>query len=218
MDLEFAGDVTAMGDDGVEGDAEAVGNLFVEQPLHDTNDDFLLSVGECLAVVLPTLEDHLGDVLGDIVLSGQTLQTLDSRGEDVVFHLCMLAQPFLVVVDVVEGGCQLVVVVSINWQILDNHEFQFAQLLVRLFVMLGEGVNVVVGQGESVKERLHIGEEGLLLVFHVTTDFLCIFFVELHDELAQSVAFVDALQQFATDEWQLDILYLHTKANTCPLN
>ena len=152
MNLEFAGDVTAMGDDGVEGDAEAVGNLLVEQPLHDTNDDFLLSVGECLAVVLPTLEDHLGDVLGDIVLSGQTLQTLDSRGEDVVFDLCMLAQPFLVVVDVVEGGCQLVVVVSINWQILDNHEFQFAQLLVRLFVMLGEGVDVVVVQGTSIEQ------------------------------------------------------------------
>jgi hypothetical protein len=52
----------------------------------------------------------------------------------------------------------------------------------------------------------------------VTTDFLCIFFVELHDEPAHSITLCDTLLQFATDEWQLDILYLHTKANTCPLN
>ena len=152
MDLEFAGDVATMGDDGVEGDAEAVGNLFVEQSLHDANDDFLLPVGKCLTVVLPTLEDHLGDVFGDIVLLGLPFQTFDGWDEDVILDLSMLAQPLLIVVDVVKGGCQLVIVVGIRWQILDDHEFQFTQFLVRLFVMLGEGVDVVVVQGTSIEQ------------------------------------------------------------------
>ena len=36
-------------------------------------------------------------------------------------------------------------------------------------------------------------------------DFLCILFVDLHDEPAHSIAFCDALLQFATDEGQLKV-------------
>ena len=69
VDLQLAGDVAAMGDDGVDRDEQAVGNLFVLQPLHHADDDILLAVAERIAVVLSTLEHHRRDVFRHIVLS-----------------------------------------------------------------------------------------------------------------------------------------------------
>ena len=205
MDLELAGDVAAVGDDGVDGDAEAVGYLFVEEPLHDADDDFALAVGEGFAGVLSALEDHVGDVLGDVVLAGEPLEPLDGGGEDVVLDLGVLAEPLLVVVDVVEGGSELVVVVGVGGKVLDDHELEFAQGLVGLLVMLGEGVDVVVGEGVSVEKGLDVGEEGILLVFHVAPDFLFVFVIELEDEAADGVVLVDALLELAADEWELEV-------------
>ena len=85
-------------------------------------------------------------------MSSLPFQTFDGRGEDMVFHLGVLCEPLLIIIYVIEGSGELVVVVRINWQLLDNHEFQFAQLLVRLFVMFGEGVDVVVVQGTSIEQ------------------------------------------------------------------
>ena len=69
-------------------------------------------------------------------------------------------------------------------QVLDDHQFQFAQLHVRLFVMLRERLDVIVADGLSVQEGFHIGEEGLLFVLHVAADLLGIFIVKLHDKHA----------------------------------
>ena len=46
MNLQLAGDVAAMGDDGIHRDAEAVGNFLVLQALHDTDDDFTFAIGQ----------------------------------------------------------------------------------------------------------------------------------------------------------------------------
>ena len=63
MNLKLAGYIATMGDDGINRDAETVGYLLVEQSLNNTDDDIFLAVGECLAIILPALEDHSGDIL-----------------------------------------------------------------------------------------------------------------------------------------------------------
>ena len=205
VDLQLAGDVAPVGDDGVDGDAEPFGYLLVLQALDDADDDLLLALAERLAVVLSASEDHLRDVFREVVLTGQTLQTHDGGGEDVVLDLGVLAQPFLVVVDVVEGGRELVVVEGVGGEVLDDHELELAQRLVGLLVVFGEGLDVVVADGTALEQRLDVGEEGLLLVLHVAAYLLGVFFVEAHDEAAQGVAGADALLQFATDEGELEV-------------
>ena len=59
MNMEFASDVTSMGDDGVDGDIKAVGNFFVEKTLYNANDNIFLTVRQNFTIVLTTFEDHL---------------------------------------------------------------------------------------------------------------------------------------------------------------
>ena len=122
------------------------------QSLNDTDNHVTLAVAECFAIVQTALEDHRRDILRHVFLFGKPLQTFDGWGEDVVFDLGMLAQPLLIVIDVVEGGSHFVVAVGVGRQILNHHEFQFAQLLVGTVVMLREGVDVVVVHGTAVQE------------------------------------------------------------------
>ena len=83
MDLQLAGDVAAVGDDGVDGDAEVVGDLLVRHTLHQGDDDILLTVGEGIGILTRRcLEHHVGDVAGDVALLGLLLQTADGGHED----------------------------------------------------------------------------------------------------------------------------------------
>ena len=116
---------------------------------------------------------------------GQLLQTADGRYEDVILDHRMLAQPYLVFVDVVEGGGELVVVQAVLRQVFDDEQFQLAQFLVGSPVMLREGVDIIIIGGLSVDQRLYIREQGLLLVFHVTSDLVGVFVVEAEDEFGQ---------------------------------
>ena len=94
---------------------------------------------------------------------------------------------------------------GVGRQILDNHELQLAQLLVGTLMMLGEHLDVIVVGRAVVQQRLHIGEERLLLILHVATNLLRILIIELHDEPSQLVVLADAFLQLATDERQLEI-------------
>ena len=58
MNLQLAGDVAAMGDDGIYRDVETVGDFLVLQALNNTNDDVAFAVGQCLAIVLSAFEYH----------------------------------------------------------------------------------------------------------------------------------------------------------------
>ena len=87
MYLQFACYVAAMGDDGVDGYEETVGNLLVLESLYDAYDDIALSVAERFAALLRVLEHHLRDVLGNVIVERQTFETLDGGSEDMVLDL-----------------------------------------------------------------------------------------------------------------------------------
>ena len=94
----------------------------------------------------------------------------------------MVQQPFFVVVDVVENGSQLVVVQTVGRQVLDDDVLQFAQLNVRLAVVLGEGFYVVVVLRLVVEQRVYVWEHHFLFVLHVRTYAVCIFVVQFKYE------------------------------------
>ena len=86
MDVELLADVAAVGGDGVERQAELVGNFFVRQPVGHTGDNLLLPVAQCLGngrgrcrnlLLLPPRVKHL------------PLQSLHIREQHSVFYLAV---------------------------------------------------------------------------------------------------------------------------------
>ena len=206
MDLQLAGNVAAVGDDGIDGDAEVVGDLFIRHALHQGDDDLFFAVGEGVGVLATGRpEHHVGDVAGDVALLGLLLQTAYGGHEDMILDHGVLTEPHLVLVDVVEGGGELVVVQTVLRQVFDDEEFQFAQSLVGCPVVLGEGLHIVVVGGTPLYERLHVGEERLLLILHVAADLMGILVVEAQDELGQRLALVERLLQLTADIGQLKV-------------
>ena len=72
-------------------------------------------------------------------------------------------------------------------------------------MVLGEHLHRVVGQRPSVKQRLHIGEQRLLLVLHVASYLVCILVIEAQHQLSQRIILADALLQFPADIRQLKV-------------
>jgi hypothetical protein len=95
--------------------------------------------------------------------------------------------------------------VCVARQILDNHQFQLAQLLVGLPVVLRESLAAVVARHLSVEQSLHIGEQHFLLILHVLLYFLSIFVVKMQDKRTEAVALIDSLFQSAADIRQLEV-------------
>ena len=56
------------------------------------------------------LEDHVGDVACHVAVLDESFQAADGGHKDMILDLCMLTEPHLVLIDVVQGGSQLVVV------------------------------------------------------------------------------------------------------------
>ena len=195
-----------MGDDRVDRYTQVVGNLLVGHTLHQRDNHVLLAIRECLGVLTrSSLEHHIGDIASHIILLGQLLQTTDGRHKDIILYHRMLAQPHLVLIDIVERGRQLVVVLSVLRQILDDEQLQLAQFLVGSTMMLRESLHIIVIGRTPLYQRLHIGEERLLLVFHVTAYLVGILVVEAKNEFCQRVALVERFLQLATDIGQLEV-------------
>ena len=124
----------------------------------------------------------------------------------------MLLQPHLVLINVVQGGRELVVVQPVLGQILDDEQFQFAQLFVGSPVVLREGLHIVAGGGHSLNERLYVWEERLLLVFHVAPYLVGILVVEAQNQLGQRVVLIERLLQLPPDIGQLEIQEIDRKS------
>ena len=71
-------------------------------------------------------------------------------------------------------------------------------------MVFGECLYIVVGQWVTVDERLHVGEEVFLLIYHVVADGVRIIVVKLHYELCQAVVLVKSLRQLVAYERQLE--------------
>ena len=168
-----------------------VGDLFIRHSLYQRDDHILLTIRQGIRVLTcRSLEHHIRDVACHIALFRMLFQTSDGRHEDMVLHHRMLTQPHLILVDVVKRGGELVVVQPVLGQILNNKEFQFTQLLVGSPMMLREGIHIIVVGGLPVYQRLHIREQCLLLIFHVTAYLVGIFIVEAQDQLGKRLTFV----------------------------
>ena len=88
MNLQFPGNVAAMGDDGVYGNAESVGNFLVRQSLDKADNDFTFAVGNGLAAfgIVDDLRYPRRCILSLYLLFEQT----DGRKENHVLHLAVV--------------------------------------------------------------------------------------------------------------------------------
>ena len=206
MDLQFPGDVPAMGDDRIGGDAQMVGNLLIRHPLYQGYDHLLLTVAEGIRTLGSTaLEHHVGYVLRHPILLGALFQTTDGRHKDMILDLSVLTEPRLIVIDIMECRRQLVVVQPVLRQVFDDEELQFAQLLIRCPMVLGEGLHIIVTGRAPLQQGLHIREERLLFVHHMTTYLMRVLIIETHDQLSERVVRVQRLREFTTDKRQLEV-------------
>ena len=145
------GDVPAMGDDRIGRDAQMVGNLLIRHSLYQGYNHIFLTVAEGIRILGgAALEHHIGDVLRHPTLLGALLQTTDGRHKDMILDLCVLTEPRLIIIDIMERRRQLVVVQPVLRQVFDDEELQLAQFLIRCPMMLGEGLHVIVTPSNKV--------------------------------------------------------------------
>ena len=116
-----------------------------------------------------------------------------------------MGKPFLIIIDVVERGTELVVVQAIGRQIFDDDALQFLQFLIHLDMVFGEGLYVESGIGITIYKCLNIREYHLFLVLHVVGDAMGIVIIEFEDETSEIVLFVESLHKFLSDERQLEV-------------
>ena len=117
----------------------------------------------------------------------------------------MVREPFLVVVDVVERGCQLVVGESVVRQVLDDDVLQLVELACGVAVMLREDVHVVIGLVLAPQQCLDVWEERLLFVLHVQPDIVGVLIVESHYQHNKVVSLVQGLLELLPDGRQLEV-------------
>ena len=96
-----------MGDDGVYGNAESVGNFLVRQSLDKADNDFTFAVGNGLAAfgIVDDLRYPRRCILSLYLLFEQT----DGRNENHVLHLAVVVEPLFDVVDIEECGGKLII-------------------------------------------------------------------------------------------------------------
>ena len=157
-----------------------VGYLLVRHTLNQCNDYILLSVAQLL-VVVRSLVNHARNLGTHIILLQFPLGISYGRYKDFFLHLRVMRKPLLVVVDIIEGGTELVVAQTIRWQILNDDALEFLQLHFHLHMVLREGFNIKVGIGITFYKCLNIRENHLLLIFHVIGDAMGIIIIEFQD-------------------------------------
>ena len=100
MYLQLLGNVAAMGDDGIDGYAQMVGDFLVGHSLHQAHDDIFLPVAQHVFGI-GILIDHVGDFHADIILLRLGLQTPDYRYKDVILHLGVHVKPVFIIINIV---------------------------------------------------------------------------------------------------------------------
>ena len=185
MNLQFAYDVPPVSGDSVDGDEQVVGNLLVGHTLDETDDDFLLAFGDGFRSIHVLYQAR--DAGRNIVVLQLLFQDTDGGHEDYLLDIAMVGEPFFVVINVVERGCQLVVDESVVRQIFDDDVLQFMEFTCSVAMVLREDVGIVVVFLFSAQEGFDVWEEGLFLVFHVKPDIVGILIVESKDEESSPV-------------------------------
>ena len=112
MNLQFTGNILAMGDDCVDRDAQMIGYLLVGHTLHQTYNHFFLPFAQ--GIIVHIAANHIGKFHRNAILMNLFFEISDCRDKDMVLYLCMLRQPEFTIVDVVECGAQLIVAQPIS--------------------------------------------------------------------------------------------------------
>ena len=89
VDLQFSGDVSPVGDDRIDRDAEMVGDLLVGHALNEADHHVLFAFAQRISV-FPALADHARDLGRHVVLLHLLLQPPDGGDEDRLLDLSML--------------------------------------------------------------------------------------------------------------------------------
>ena len=188
-----------MGNHRVHGDKEMVSYLLVRHTLNQRNDYILLSIAQLL-IAVRSLIDHARNLGTHIILLQFPLGISHGRNKDFFLHLRVMRKPLLVVVDVIEGGTELVVVQSIRRQILDDDALQLFQFHIHLHMMLREGFDIKVGIGITIYKCLNIRKNHFLLILHVVGDAVGIIIIEFQNQSRQIIRFIKGIHQLLTDK------------------
>ena len=204
MNLKLSGDISAVSDYRVDRYKKMIRYLLVGHTLNQSHDHIFLSVAQ-LFVAQRGLVDHARNLGTHIILLQFHFSISYGRNKDFFLHLRVMLQPFLIVVDVIEGGTELVVMQSIRRQIFDNDALQLFQLHIHLNMMLREGFNIKFRTGITIDKCLNIREHHLFFILHVISDAMGIIIIELQNEASQIILFIQRFNQFLTDKRQLEI-------------
>ena len=182
-----------MCNDSVYRNVEMGGNLLVRHSLDNADDDVLLAIGDLVAALdsLDDVRDAVHHPVGRYVL----FQNADGRHEELLFDIAMVAEPFLIVVEVEQGVGQPVVGQAVVRKIFDDDAFELLELAGGVAVMLGEDFHIVLRRLLSPEEGLHVREQCLLLILHMPLDILRIFVIEMHYQPGDAVFLVESAAQ-----------------------
>jgi len=194
MDLEFSGDVAAVGDDGIGGDAEVLGDFLVRHALHEADDHVFFAVAERVLAVGSGAE-HVGNLGTHAVLLLLFDVLFDDRNEQFFFRFHVAGKPLLGVVDVEKGGGKLMIMLPIGGQIFGNDVLQFTQFASGLVMMFRENVDVIGRRLLALQEFLHVGEERFFFHTRVMLDGMRIFVEEFDDESREIIIGIERCEE-----------------------
>ena len=117
----------------------------------------------------------------------------------------MMFQPFLIIIYIIKSSAQLIVMQAIRRQILDDDALQLLQFHIYLSMMLREGFYIKVCIGITINKCLNIREYHLFLIPHVIGYAMGIIIIKFEDKTCQIIRFIQSLNEFLTDERQLEI-------------
>ena len=112
MNLKLSGDISAVSDYRVDRYKKMIRNLLIGHTLNQGYNHIFLTIAQLL-IAHRSLINHARNLGTHIILLQFKFSISHGRNKDFFLHLRVMLQPFLIVIDVIEGGTKLVVILSI---------------------------------------------------------------------------------------------------------
>lgn len=198
VDAEFGAEIAAVGGHGVDGEAERIGYLFITHAMGHAAHyvAFALTEGIEAGHGIGIGGSGLGGSAFFVLTPQSVFKASHCRHEETALHDEVAHEVFLAGHDVEEGGAQaravgLVVVV-------DEDIFQFVELGSHVTVIVGEHCDVEILHNLTLQQTLHIGENVVVLMLHMSAHLLHIIVEESDQQQRHLVGLrvVDGLDEF----------------------
>lgn len=206
MDAELCADVAAVGGDGMDRNAEFVGNFLVDLAVGYATYDVLLALTQRIKL-------RIGGVVGIIlgVNAGEKggteriLEPLNCGNKNTVLDLEVSHEVTLADDNVEENRAEagvLPLLIVVNEDIL-----KFVELGCHVSVIDGEARDVEFIVDRALKETVDVGEYHIVLVIHVSLDFLDVIVEKLDQQQSYfvSLGIIDGVDEVHPDFWQCHI-------------